>query len=588
MKKFKKIDIQQYPAHILAGYSSSVKEQLAEESLMKQNYDEFRYIVENMGTLLFNILNTAIERFDLKAVKVIIDVAKNSGDNFLKNGEYIEEYHMSSVMKKDVFDTLIHRNKKIEIFKVLIEERNSEDIEPNELKYLATLFSKEEFADFCARKNLDLSSDKFRSFHLLECQSDKSIAGLVLDDVKNAKTLMDLLLSRTFSDKITSEEMKKIYTDLYNLHPIAKEMILYTGALIFQNNDIKVIFCNANPAYYMDNNVITINNNFIYEEIFNINSVVIHEMGHFVYHTLLNLEGVPFDIRFLLEELEELEYLDNKVDPFIIQEAHITHDFIFGNQTRIENFRKIFDLFNEYEAAARKPVDKAADMLLFDKNEYAKYVYTQEYVEYFKRNSYIDIFELSGLKKFGEINQSQNTILNIDEDIFDNILQIYLNNHDYCLYDPFLQTPVITKELIEGWAITEFLPELINDLNLSKTQLHFLERIADYVNRGDHLLNDVYYMNNINSSEKYVELMVRAMELRAAKIEDDLIASFKDLEEYHIKYFSPLIQQEIEKSGIFSLTFDDTNIAKNDNDMNANLINKDSDQNIVLDDHFDL
>ena len=109
-------------------------------------------------------------------------------------------------------------------------------------------------------------------------------------------------------------------------------------------------------------------------------------------------------------------------------------------------------------------------------------------------------------------------------------------------------------EGIVKWAVEEFLPNLVKKWHLSPTQIHFLERIADYVNRGTHLLSEKG--RDEDDYERHVELTVRASELRAAGVEQEIIDSFQGLEQIHIQTASPKICEFIHTSDVASLSFD--------------------------------
>ncbi len=189
-----------------------------------------------------------------------------------------------------------------------------------------------------------------------------------------------------------------------------------------------------------------------------------------------------------------------------------------------------------YEQAARKPIDTAAELLHFNIDEYAKYNYTQQYTEYFKDNSYIDLFYLNGAIKL-DIETKFNSS-NIPDYIYNPLVKIYLEERS-----PY-NIELSSKEEIINWNLEQFLPKIIYDFNLSPYEIHFLERIGDYVNRGDHILDKTYnYRVSSKVSEKYVELIVRSMELKASNIEID--NCFKELDNFHSMFVSPYINKEI-------------------------------------------
>jgi acetolactate synthase-1/3 small subunit len=191
--------------------------------------------------------------------------------------------------------------------------------------------------------------------------------------------------------------------------------------------------------------------------------------------------------------------------------------------------------------------------------ELDKYIDSNDIAEYFKDHSYIDIFQLNNAIGLG-LNPD---IHEISIDILDNIYNIYLSQQN--TYGISINTqsnsylpqdiidPIENRKSILKWASEEFLPQLVSELNLSPTKIHFLERIADYVNRGSHFLDK--QGRSESDDERHVELTVRATELRASGVEPELIESFSGLELLHIQTASPKICEFIHSSEVASISF---------------------------------
>jgi hypothetical protein len=415
--------------------------------------------------------------------------------------------------------------------------------------YRNLLISKQEFEEFCKNKALDITTEKFKNLELSQYKFEGLEPLLKLEDGNH--TVLNLLLSRTFSDKLNMQEIKEIYTKLYNLDDIAREKLIYTAALISQNNTIKIVFGEGTSSYYAaEQNIIKVENNFISEPIFNTESVLIHEIGHFVYEQINNNKALPFSLKSLKTLAKNIakNIAEDFEDPFIQATAIYK---IISDQKQISQFMNTAKdqttEILEYEKVARVPVDKAAELLLVDSKEYDKYLFTQEYTEYFKLNSYIDLFFLNALAGF----KADKVACQATADhVFDNILKMYMSLHNTCANThPFL--PDITRAEIEKWATEEYLPQIVKELNLSSEQVHFLDRIADYINRGEHLLDD-----SGDENDKYVELIVRSQELKAAGLSSELTDSFKGLDQFHITHVSQHICEAIQSSEVASMVFD--------------------------------
>ena len=553
IKNLNNKNIADYPLNILKGFSQRPKEFLAETALKDKDYAGLKNILSTMD-YMGNILNEALDNLDVEAIKIIVEVA--SEFEYQKNGSYIHEYMIEDLFDENIitkysFNKTEAFDKKIEILKILLNAKDKDQISLMDLQKLADNISQQEFEDFCKLKELDLTIKKFKDLELSQYKFSglESVLNLEIEET----TILSLLLSRTFSDKLTLPELKTIYTKLYQLSDISKEMLTYTAALISQGNTIKILFGEGTSSYYNKYlNIINIDNMFIGESIFNTESVVIHEIGHFVYEQIFKMKATPFNLSLIKSLVEDI-YQENKEaieDPFMGPTLAFKYT---ENEEIINLFKRAIEPVMSYESVARAPVDKAAELLLVDAQEYAKYRFTPEYTEYFKTHSYIDLFylnTLSGLK-------TDKISSEIPDHIFNNILKIYLSAQDNCPYKTFLEE--ITREEIIKWAEKEFLAELVQELELSPMQVHFLDRIADYINRGDHLLSESYHYQNkgINiDDEKYIELIVRCSEFKASGLEKELTDTCQGLDSFHISHVSPNICTAIGATEVASMPFD--------------------------------
>lgn len=544
MTNFKQVNISDYPAHILKTYSNSAKQKLAERAIDNQDYKGLEHILKFIEYPT-DIIYKAIEKLDVEAIKIITKKVAELDFSYYKDGTYVNPYIAHDLFDQEIIYDIADKDaKRIEILKILLNSKTKESITLQNLQILADHISKIEFEDFVKAKELDLTSDEFKGLELSQYKMDGLEAVVKLDE--HNPTTLNFLLSRTFSSELTADQLKTIYTDLYNLDPIAKEMLIYTAALISQNNSLKIGFTNGTSSYYCaPGNIINIGNNFINDKIFNIQSVLIHEIGHFVYHNLFHNEAMPFTFKHIYQYIQEFaqKYIN---DPYIGS----TSGYLFFSENKYIDLKPLILPIMQYEKNARLPVDKAAELLLVNKNEYNHYLFSDEYSEYFKDNSYIDLFFLNSIAGF-QADRSYNTT--VQDHVFNNILRIYLSEQNSCEnYNPY--SVEFSRDDIIKWSSEQFLPELITRLNLSNTQIHFLDRIADYINRGHHLLDQSF--NSKLKNEKYAELIVRAMELKAAGLGPELTDSFKGIEHFHIVAVSPLICQVIQESNVVSMPFD--------------------------------
>ena len=137
--------------------------------------------------------------------------------------------------------------------------------------------------------------------------------------------------------------------------------------------------------------------------------------------------------------------------------------------------------------------------------------------------------------------------------VFDNVLNIYLAEQGVLVENPYVE---LSRDNINQWAAEEFLPSVVTNLQLNPKKIHYLDRMADYVNRGEHLLSDYICGNKHRSNEKYVELIVRYMEFKAAGLGVELTEPFQGLGYFHIEHASPVMCAVIQNSTVASLPFD--------------------------------
>ena len=265
VKKFSKITVCDYPSNILKAYSGNARYKLALQSLIEKDYLALRCSLKHMDDF-YGILNDSVERLDLEAVKLIVARAENSDRKYIKDGSYINQYLLRHLLDKNSEARFLQienaDKKRAEIFKVLLKSKETSNITLQELQKLADILPKEQFEGFCKSKDIDITCDKFKDLELSQYSLEGLTQLLKLENQTN--NVINLLLSRTFSDQLTIEQVKEIYSNLYNLDPIAREMLVYTGALINQNHPIKIMFGGKEGSYYSpEQNIIKIDNHLL-------------------------------------------------------------------------------------------------------------------------------------------------------------------------------------------------------------------------------------------------------------------------------------------------------------------------------------
>lgn len=302
MTNLRKNDISKYPSNILKTFSEASLYHFARQAIIEQDYASLKHVMKSVNEDLlkekhflvnYNALQRAIEELDVKAVKIILEEISDLSiltnnrmsfgkelvkDNDIKKWIHIEDYE----------------SKRKEILKLYLEFMPKEGITMEILQFLSEVLSKKNFENFYKIKGINLKDETFKDLNLKHYEAEDYP---LLKLNSNNQNVTNILLSKTYSKDMTFEQVNKIYHKLYNLHPISNEMLKYSAHLISENNDIKIIFAdNVTSSYHHLSNKIFIDTNFLKEPIFNIESVVIHELGHFVYKQIFDFEAAPFNI----------------------------------------------------------------------------------------------------------------------------------------------------------------------------------------------------------------------------------------------------------------------------------------------------
>jgi hypothetical protein len=494
----------------------------------------------------YSIVSDAIDELDVEAVQIIMEQAKDSIFTSGYNLEYLFGKLFDNMKKKPFgFEDIEARRDKI--LKIGLDYIPKSFVTTEFLQTLSKVLSKDEFESFYKSKAIDLKDESFKSLDLKQYELLDSAPVLKINH-SNAN-VVNLLLSRTYSTDISLEKIEGYYQNLYKLHPIAKEMLAFLAHSIADNNDFKIIFGKGlTSSYDSHKNIVMIDSDFQKEAIFNIESVIIHEFGHAVQNLVFNFSSLPFSLKGLMDVFSEYynQYNDYMKDPYVqnIWTSQMKQDLIkLLNSAEVQELEKVLSV---YEQAARKPIDHAATLMKFNISEYASYNSSKQIAEYVKDHSTIDLFHVNNA--LGISIETNYNSTSMPDNIFNNFYRVYLEEEIQCKVSSPYSLELSRAEIIK-WGTEEFFPKLVSDLGIDAKQIHYLERVGDYVNRGEHLLEEDsnwHYTPSFKAVEQYVELIVRSMEFKAAGI--DQANSFGDLDNFHMNYVSPQIHKLIEES----------------------------------------
>lgn len=530
-----KSNLASYPKSAFKGSKSTSK--LIEKAVKHQDYAGLKHALNNFDdqSIIGSLVEQAIKFIDVTAISI--------ADLHIKAHPSV--YQVTDQRLRDIFDNDNEMSfgstnkdelnlKRISIFKMVISWLKPEQITISNLKLITQKLPKADFEYFCANKSLDLN--KFPDLDLSSYKYNNANSIVPLDPDK-VPSVIDILLSRTYADTLVASKVYAMYQELYNLDPIAKEMLTYMAVLIKAGNDVKVIIePNAASSYNENTNIIKVDPDFKDVNEFTTSSVLIHEIGHFFYHQLFQADSMPFLVRDIVAKFNEL-----KEDDFIDDDFQMDIQFFKHEPSLVS----LISMLGKYENAAKQPLHKAAELLQVIGALPEKYSFTSEHAEYFKQSTIIDLFLLNSLVGYGFKNEgvsSKETPWHVYKTILDIYMQYSGPGHNSCPSIDKSRLKDLTQSDVETWALEQFLPHIVTTLNLDAKDIHFLQRIADYVNRGEHMYDDNC---NRNNSEKYAELIVRYLELKAADAKADVVESFEGLAQYHRDFVSPIAQQVI-------------------------------------------
>lgn len=536
-------NILKYSPEIFQEFSYATQVHYAEQAIIAKKYYELQHILNlNPQTYyLSEINNKAIDRFDKKAISVIMDFSKNSTNEYIKNGTYINKCMITSIYGQDISEPKVDPKLQKDIHTLLLNAKSVDTIDAEDLQLLSFSLSSQEFENFCQNKNLTITDEKFKTLDLSSYKyEDKTPVQPITKD--SEYYLIDLLLNRTYSDSMPLDSIKAIYNKVYSLDSVAQEMLTYTAVLISKGNPLKIIFENGTLSYYSPmQKIIKIDTNFAKDPIFNIESVTSHEFMHFFYDEVFNNKASPISIKKFIDEAKnftrtfKVNENDDDNDFYHFMREQYSHKEIFKSFSNLFSADSalvdIIENYISYQVAAKGPLMHAAKLLgvgLIESNS------TIELAKQLKFNSYIDLFHIkSQSTMFKEMIIGNGTVA-ISESTYHTLLGMY-QEHEIPKFH--------NKSEIVKWASEELYPDVLEQLKLSKGEIHFLERMADFINRAEFFPKVDFSCNSRSNSEHLdAELIVRSLELKASISNDtDIIQSFMALDQYHNKYASPVV-----------------------------------------------
>lgn len=493
-----------------------------------------------------NILAEAVTAFDRSAIDVVLNtyhammykmrnlnVALTNEDIFfslkldLQNFENFLDYKHNSPNSEQYNKTKMKSFflKKGEIYKYILANKNQYHINDIDLKILSKYITKSDFNSFIIRNKIDLKDEKFSKLDIKHYQLyDDILLGKDIE-ITNNTTTEDIILTRTFSNIFSLEQIRTLYQNVINLDPIADTFMKAVALSILKPNDavgILSITFNSHThssyiwAGYLNYNDVWININS--NDPFKLESIIIHEFGHYTADFLFHALALPFDISEISKIIKLYEdFLDNNNHIKIIDAIGNVKNIIINTKEFVEQEAlPLLEKILQHAQSVQEALLYATKLLATPIEQKIEQHYDlHKMIQYFQDNSYISLFRYARYVQnvtHSEHEETKNRLL-LNGNMQKKYIEAYLqyNGASYTNgTDPQIQE-------IQSIVIEKIYPKLVTELQLTKEEIFYLERIADYIHRGDDCLKYHYKHNRECTAVEFDrEFIVRYLELKSA------------------------------------------------------------------------
>ena len=515
-----------YDDVVIDNLTPSELEKIAENCFTSKtkNYELLARITQRLVPHMYCPLRLAIDLLESKAVKVIIDNYSPEMLNGLNS--YVEYYGLKSLMEQlhnfQDSDMSIKDKKQhsFSIAKSLLKHKKV--INEEDLSTFAQVASIQEFLDFLLEQQIDLSKmNMTMPLHYAIEGQKPLLQGM------NYKSIEDVLLMHTYSLDKSQQEIRMLYSNLLNSSKIATSIMHYTAVNLIKGDDLKIVYiANFTGGYIPHLNIVAIGemlDNFAPE------AVTIHELCHYTLFSLFPSHGMPFNV-------SNIKLLEQPKDD--VYGYHL-------NSTAISKPSEInIELENllTYERAAKQVIVKAGQLLGMTEEEFTPYLLSKDFMQYLKDNSPIDLFYDNFVQGY---NLSAEMGLSSKKSFADAYYAAAQGRYETTCpirnNGPFDQE-VKFSDMVQ-FAREQYFPYIIREFSLSNSEIFFLERIAELLNRAKDIYDcpSSYHNKDCPHLAYYQELIVRSAELRANNIDEQTLASFSLLDAYWTENIDPLI-----------------------------------------------
>lgn len=544
------IDFLQLTDELLNFFSPAELEKLVENCFTSKtkNYDLLAKLTKKLCEGQLCPLFHAIELLEAEAVKVMLDNYSKEAINFLESNTYnhgvdkaLSSLWLQTNSTSHVNMDLTEKKERIAtIAKHLFHHKAN--ITKSDLQNYAAVAPFMDFNDLVAARGVNASEMNLVLPQYYSLRHKPLFQG-------TPKSFEDVLLKHTYSPEKTQPQVRAIYTNLAKSSKIASDIVQYTTIQLLTGDDLQIIFqANFTGGYMPIQNIICIGE---IGERFTAEAILAHELGHYVLYKLFpKSNGKPFD--------------DSKINILKTQQDdnygyHFNSDRQEQAKTFFTEAQSDFNKFLKYEQGAKQVFIKAGELLGLNSTDFAPYVFSKDFMLFFKDHSFIDLFmdnlEIRwGSKVDGDLPLSRKKLFldayfsNLQEEFEED--SFLHGSGDTCPNTLPNVTVGIKFEDITKFIREQYFPSLIEKFSLNEDKIWFLERIAEVLSRAKDIYDcpPSYAHEECNYMAYYQELIVRYAELEASGIDKKLLNdSFSSLVEVWEKDIAPRIEQSREE-----------------------------------------
>jgi hypothetical protein len=546
-----KLDFSSMPPEVLK-ILSPVIPQLANKALDNKDYESFEALIKIsfQDQSYTTYADECIDRVDLKAVEIATKyLSEEEKSEFLTRiYKRSASYHLDIGGKIILYDELkeFHKN----ACKLIVTSMKT--FKASDLQIISSFFTKAEFEELITKNNIDLNDEAYKGLELEHYKLEEK-SPLSAEISANNSIVIEALLTRTYSETLSQDEVRKIYHNLVatNDSIITKVMQYCATTILDGSSNIRIIFePGVTSSFVLSKNIIKVNTDNHSE--FNILGLIfIHELSHYFFNQIYKSGALPFNIG----ELRELTF--NNVSTQDSNEEIIT--------SILKPFAQLFSLkaiksFLDHKRAELSFVNKAGELLGCATNQFLEIENVMsnkggnDPIVEFAKFECPEIILMPGITGtiFSETNSlianaTRTSSIGISLDNFISCTQLY-NKHSHSYPRSYFEAanpvcPNLTFEEMITQIEAKFLPAIISQRGLDSHDLYFISRVADWANRGNSIYHSTY--NNFDSQQRQVELMVRLPEMVAAGLKPSLVSALQPMVDFWNTYVMPDIDSAL-------------------------------------------